>query len=143
MSKSALRRRVAPSVPFVLEYSDASGTYKEALQLSYNWNGLALIEEKLGKSTLLDIGELLDNPTATTLSVLLWAAVQENHPEYDGEEGLATLRCNMTLATALAVRAACSRAFITQLPPEQVSAFEAAIAGTTPPLAQSPAEPKV
>jgi len=116
--KSPLRRRIAPSVPFVLEWTNADGTkVSESFQLSYDFNSLALVEEALGKSMLLDIGEVFhERPTVKSVSVLLWAAVQENHPEYEGPEGLFVLRSNLTVKSAKAVKEACQEAFMAQLP---------------------------
>jgi hypothetical protein len=92
----------------------------------------------------MDIGEILDNPTIKNVSVLLWAALQENHPEYEGLEGLQTVRCNLTIATAKEAKEACAAAFITQLPPDQVEAFKKVMAANAAgepalPLTESPA----
>lgn len=142
--KSPLRRRIAPSIPFILNYEDADGTkVSESFRLAYDFNSFTLIEETLHTNLLMDIGPLLDAPSVRSISVLLWAAVQLNHPQYEGAEGLEAIRCNMTLATAKEAKEACSEAFLTQLPVEQRAKLkaqaEAAQAGEQIPLAQSPA----
>ncbi len=138
--KSPLRRRISSPVPYVLEYTNADGTkISETFKLSYDFNSLALVEETLGISMLLDIGAVLDNPSVKNVSVLLWAALQEYHPEYEGEEGLRIVRSNLTMASAKDARVACTKAFIKQLPPDEVARIEAAAASEVPvPLAESP-----
>ena len=140
--KSPLRRRITPSVPFILTYEDESGKYSDSFRIAYDWNTLALVEEQLGKNMLLDIGVVLDNPSIRNVSVLLWAGVQIYQPEYAGEEGLEVLRCNLTIATAKEAKEACTSAFVQQLPPEQVAAMAAAAAaaakGEPRPLEPSP-----
>lgn len=145
--KSPLRRRITPFVPFILKYEDSSGKYADSFKVAYDWNSLALVEIELGKNMLLDIGQVLDNPSVTNISVLLWAGVQIYHPEYEGPEGLEVLRSNLTIATAKEAKEACSEAFVKQLPAEQVEAMKRAAeaaekaieAGETPsPLALSP-----
>jgi hypothetical protein len=145
--KSALRRRVSASVPFILTYENEDGTkFSDSFRLCYDFNKLALVEEILGKSVLLDIGEILDNPSVKNVSVLLWAAVLENHPEYEGAEGLETIRYNLTTWTAKEALTACTDAFMKQLPLEQQQRLkdiqEKRAAGEkTPPLAPSPETP--
>ena len=125
MSKSPFRRRVSGSVPFILNCEDADGTkFSQSFQLCYDFNSLALVEASLGKSMLTDIGEILDNPSVKNVSVLLWAAVQEHNPEYEGPDGLREIRYNLTVGTAKEVLAACSQAFVKQLPAEQVKRLE-------------------
>ncbi len=141
--KSQLRQHISPSVPFTLNVSDANGGYKLSFRLSYDFNAFAAIEGVLGKSMLTDVGELLENPTATNVSVLLWAAVQENHPEYVGETGLRAIRSFLNTVSAKEAREACSQAYVKQLPPEKLEELkkiqaerEAGNAGA--PLAPSP-----
>jgi hypothetical protein len=145
MKKSPLRQRVTPSVPFMLAVEDESGKQQISLQLAYDFNSFALIEEQLGKSMLTDVGELLDNPTARSVSVLLWAACQIYHEdEFDGIEGLRAIRNLLTVDTAKSALSACSAAYVKQLPPEKVEKLKEiqrlqAAGEAAPPLAQSPA----
>jgi hypothetical protein len=136
--KSPLRRRVSPTVPFTLKVEDANGDkFEQSFRLSYDFNTLPLVEEKTGKSMLTQVGEIMDNPSVTNVSILLWAAVLENHPEYQGEEGLRTIRYNLTLATAKVALDACKEAFLLQLPADQVARLKGAVNDELP-LAQSP-----
>ena len=144
--KSPLRRRISPSVPFTLTFEDAEGKFSASYRLAYNWNSLALAEMELGRNLLLEMGVILENPSITTVSILLWAALQENHEEeFAGKEGLELLRQNLTLSVARAAKEACGEAYTKQLAPEQIAAIEkaqkaaeeAAAAGQDP-LAVSP-----
>jgi len=145
MSKSPFRRRVSTPVSFLLNWEDEDGSkVSQSFQLCYDFNSLALVEEALGKSMLMDIGEILDNPSVKNVSVLLWAAVQEHNPEYEGKDGLREIRYNLTVGTAKEALAACSEAFIKQLPAEQVAKLREIQAARTAgeqalPLAMSPA----
>jgi len=144
--KSPMRRRISPSVPFTLTFEDEQGKASFSFKLAYNFNSLALVEEKLGVSMLTDIGEIIDAPTVQNVSVLLWAAVQENHADdYAGEDGLETIRMNLTIAQTKDALNACSRAYVKQLPAEQQERIARIVAAKeegseAPPLSQSPAE---
>jgi uncharacterized membrane protein YccC len=118
--KSPLRRRISPSVPFTLTFEDEQGVFTASYQLAYNLNSMALVELELNKSMLTSLGELLENPTATSVSVMFWAALQENHSdEFEGEDGLRLVRTNLTVAQTRSALAACAKAYIQQLPKEQ------------------------
>lgn len=142
--KSPLRRRISPSVPFTLTFEDENGTSTSSYKLAYNWNSLALVEEQLGKSILLDIGEILENPSIRNVSVLLWAALQENHEEdFEGIAGLKLVRQNLTVGESRKTLDACSEAYVKQLSQEQQNMLKeiqaARAAGTdAPPLSESP-----
>ncbi len=144
--KSPLRRRISPSVPFTLTFEDEQGKASFSYKLAYNWNSLALVEEQLGKSVLLDIGDILDNPSVKNVSVLLWAALQENHEdEFEGAEGLRLIRQNMTVAVAKIARLACADAYTKQLPKEQQEKLKEImkareVGDATTPLSESPAQ---
>jgi hypothetical protein len=120
MSKSAFRRRVSPAVPYILEVEDDAGKQSISFQLAYDFNAFALVEEKLGKSMLTQIGELLNNPSVTNVSVLLWAALQLNHEEdFGGDQGLRAVRNLLTIETAREALEKCSEAFVKQLSKEK------------------------
>ncbi len=137
--KSSVRRRISPFTPFILKVEDANGDkFEQSLKLSYDFNSLLLVEEKTGKSMLTQVGEVIDNPSIKNVSILLWAAVQEYQPEYEGEEGLRTIRYNLTLATAKDAKEKCAEAFLLQLPADQVARLKGEGEEATPPLAQSP-----
>ncbi len=118
--KSPLRRRISPSTPFILEYTNFDGSkVSESFKLSYNFKSMSLVEEQLGISMLTSVGEIIDNPTARNASVLLWGAVQEYQPEYSTEEGLEVICQNLTVATVRKAMSACFDAYVLQLPEEQ------------------------
>jgi len=120
----SIRERISPSVPFTLAVEDARGKFSLSLKLAYDFDALGLVEEQTGKSMLTQATEVFDNPSCKSVSVLFWAALQENHPEYAGEKGLRAVRKNLTLGQAKAAREACFEAFLKQLPDEQVAAFK-------------------
>ena len=56
--KSPLRRRITPSVPFVLHVEDAEGTF-EQVPTCLRLNSMALFEEATGLNLFRDIGKIL------------------------------------------------------------------------------------
>lgn len=120
-----IRKRLAPSVPLTLEVGDEAGNKEVlSLRLSFDFNALALVEEFTGISLL--SGKIFNQLNATNLSLLLWASMLQNHPEYTGIKGLEAIRTYMTLDNAKVVEAAVSEAFILCLPPEQREAIRKA-----------------
>lgn len=146
-NKPVIRKRLAPSVPLTLTVGDEAGNKEVlSLRLSFDFNALALVEERTGISLL--SGKIFSLLNATNLSLLLWASMLQNHSEYAGEEGLEAIRSYMTLENAKTVEAAVSEAFILCLPPEQreairVAAEEAArkVAAGEPPVSADPLAP--
>lgn len=152
MKKTPVRRRITPTVPFVLKVEDSEGTQNISLQLAYDFNCFCLVEEKLGNKTdgtpwsmLTDVGEILDNPSVKNVSILLWAAVQLNHEgEFGGDDGLWAIRNLLTIPQAQSALDKCAEAFMKQLPAERVEELKkiraAREAGEqAPPLEPSPA----
>jgi hypothetical protein len=141
-TKSPLRQRITPSVPYTLDVEDLQGKFALSFRLSYDLNAFCLVEEKLGKSMLTDLAAILDKPTVTTITVLLWAALQNNHGEYGGDDGLVAVRNLVTLPTLQPALAACVEAFLVQLPKEKQDEIrlkiKAAEAGQDLPNAGSP-----
>ena len=139
--KSALRRRITPSVPFTLRVEDGKDIFEQSFRLSFDLNAFVLFEDTVGVNLLQNLSSIFDSPSVTTLTALFWVAIQENHPEYAGEDGLQILRSNVTLSNLGDVRLACSQAFLAQLPAEQAAKIKADMekqaAGETP-LAPSP-----
>lgn len=79
--RPALRRRIAPSVPLEIAFSDEKGNFKKTYQLAFNLNVLAEISEKTGRAALdLDIWVKLD---AIIVRAMLWAALLPFQPEFD------------------------------------------------------------
>jgi len=83
------------------------------------------------------LAAILDNPTVSTITVLLWASLQCNHAEYGGLDGLRAVRNLVTMPTLQPALAACVEAFLVQLPKERQdeirAKIEAAKAGKEPP----------
>lgn len=114
---SAVRKRITPSVPFALQVQGEAGLEMIGLRLNFDFNALCLVEEKTGFSLL--SGTIFNHLSAVNVSVLLWAAVQANHVEYRGEEGLEDVRAMLTLRNADAVVEAVQECFIKNLPDDQ------------------------
>lgn len=80
--KTALRKRIVPSVPLVLELEDADGAkFIRSFSLSFGMRAIAEIEERTGLSVLR--GEIWKKLNAKTIAVMFWAAALESHPEFD------------------------------------------------------------
>jgi hypothetical protein len=119
---TALRRRIAPSIPFSLELAEDGGKMlKLELRLAFDFNALALVEEITGKSML--AGEIWQTLTASNVSALFWASLLAHQPEYEGKEGLAMVRSYMDAGNAAAITQAVTRAFVASLPPAQQEAM--------------------
>jgi hypothetical protein len=94
---SALRRRIAPSVPLTLELKDDGGaSFKRDFRLAFDFNVCATIEEKTGVNVL-DASDFLPKLTSPkVISVCFWAALLPHHPEYEEfPEGLHVIRSYM------------------------------------------------
>jgi len=90
---SAIRHRIAPSVPFSLEIADSSGSFKIDMQLRFDFNVLARIEKETGLKMLGGIDMFTTNMSSSTLSAMLWAAgLASLDPQYDSREGLEAIR---------------------------------------------------
>ncbi len=93
---TALRRRIAPSVPLTLELSDDNGTsFKREFRLCFDFNVCACIEEKIGVNVL-DAKDFLSKlKSPKVISVCFWASLLPHHPDYDIDEGLPVIRSYM------------------------------------------------
>jgi hypothetical protein len=127
---TALKRRLAPSVPFTLDVAeDGGGRLKLDFHLAFDFNAMAQVEEVLGKDkngkpvfSMLD-GSIWEKPTAAVLSVMFWASLLAHQPEYEGLEGLAIVRSYMGPDNAAEITNAVMKAFVASLPPEQQEAI--------------------
>jgi hypothetical protein len=128
--KNALRRRITPFVPFstMIENADG-GKFEVNFKLSFDFNALALVEEKTGLNAL--SGEVFSKPSARNTVVLFWAAIQENHPEYAGEEGLHAVGSLLGLGNAKDALSAVNAAFVASLPKDKQE-LSGAEGGETP-----------
>lgn len=137
-AQSTARRRQAPSYPFVLSVETDGGIETVGVRLCFDFNALVLIEERTGYGML--TGAIWKNLSAGNLSVLLWAALLSNHPEYNGEAGLVTVRSMLSLRNSEAATEALQDAYMKSLPDDQQARIKAAIeeakakaAGLNPP----------
>lgn len=134
---TALKRRIAPSAELVLPLVDDDGAkFTRTFRLSFDFNAIALIEERTGLSLL--NGEIWQHPTAKVLSIMLWAAILAHHDEYDSDIGLAVIRSYMDAGNSAAITRALSDAFIASLSKEQQEAARKKAEESKDPLAQQP-----
>jgi hypothetical protein len=114
--KAALKRRIAPSTALVLDLDDENGAkFSRSFRLCFDFNAAALIQEHTGQMlTNAAVWKYIDQPIFQ--SIMFWAAVLANHPEYAGEEGLAVLRSYMDERTADPIKEALWKAYLAYLP---------------------------
>jgi len=132
---SALRRRIAPAVSLTLELEDDSGGHlTRTFRLSFDFNAIALVEERTGLTLL--AGDIWKNLSAKVLSIMLWASVLAQHAEYDSEEGLHVIRSFMDAGNADLIAERLFDAYIAGLPADKrkqlVAAKEKALRGKDP-----------
>ncbi len=155
---SALKKRIAPSVPLSLDLTDdTGGKFTKNFKLSFDFNAKAEIEERTGLNML--TAQVWTNLSAKVLSVMLWAAVLANHPEYrtkdekgnETDEGLEVIRSYMELSNTDAIYEALWDSYFLSLPKDRRDALEASrkalmdaekarAEGRPVPLAQLPEE---
>jgi hypothetical protein len=146
MPVSALRRRIAPSVPLLIEYTDEQGSFSHAYRVSFNLNVLAEISEKTGLSAL--TGDIFIKLSARVLRVMLWAALLPQHPEFDSEEGLEVVGSMLDGDNQFRALTALWEAYLLYLPADQAAAMrrereraEKEARGEALPLAEGATEP--
>lgn len=138
--KKALRKRITPSVPLSLTITNGDdSSFVVSFLLTFDFNAMALVEANTGLSML--TGEVFVNPNATKISILLWAAVQTNQPEYEGEEGLEAIRSFLTTDNVTEVLKAVDAAFLAALPKERAEELKAAAEAKRNGTAGKPADP--
>lgn len=129
---SALKKRIAPSVPLSLELTDDTGEkFVKNFKLSFDFNAKAEIEERTGLNLL--TAEVWTNLSAKVLSVMFWAAALANHPEYrtkdaegnETDEGLEVIRSYMELSNTDAIYEALWDSYFISLPKDRREALEA------------------
>ena len=131
---TALKRRIAPSVPLKLQLDDDGGAnFVREFRLSFDFNAAALIEEKTGLN-LLTAEVWTSGLSSRSLSVMLWAAVLANHPEYafsddkgePTEEGLEIIRSYMDVGNTDLIHDALWDAYFISLPKDKRETLERA-----------------
>lgn len=127
MAPSVIRKRLTPGYPFALEVElDGGDKQTIGLRLNYDMNSACLVEDRTGFPGL--SGKIFNSLTAVNVTILLWAMVQANHPEYAGDEGLAEIRSLLTLRNSAAVSDAVQECFIRNLPDDRQVIIRKAIA---------------
>ena len=86
--KQPIERKIYPSYPVTVDLEDDK---QETFNLTFNFDAIIRVEQKTGLK-LLDKSILAEMMSLTVLSAAFWGAVCENHPEYESDEGLRTLR---------------------------------------------------
>lgn len=128
MAKTALKKRIVASVPITLKLEDgAGGEMSRSFNLAFDFNAISRVETMTGLGVL--NAEIWKKPSATNISILFWAAVCVNHPEYDYDpatdesearaEGLVVLRSYMDAGNVTLITKKLSEAFIASLPADQ------------------------
>jgi hypothetical protein len=116
-AKEALRRRIAPGVSLTLDLTEDDGSkFQRTLKLSFDFNAMALVHERTGVDMANTYPFNKVNLAPPTLSVMLWAAILANHPEYEGEEGLGVLRSYMDGGNVDQIEQALFDAWLVNLP---------------------------
>jgi hypothetical protein len=148
--ESAIKRRVAPSVPLTLELLDDSGAkFTRNFRLSFDFNALARIEEVIEFSMLNTV--VWSKLSAGALSAMLWGAVLAHHPEYETvdekgertEEGLRAIRSYVDFSNVEKITNAVWDAYLLSLPKEtaeRAREAKAAFDKAQPPNEPTPAE---
>jgi hypothetical protein len=128
-----LRARLAPFVPLRLTLAEPGGAGLDLeLRLAFNFNVLAAVEEASGLGVL--SGQIWQQLSARTMSILFWASLLPHQPEYEGPQGLAIVRSYMDAGNAAQITRAVTDAFILSLPAEQQVEMRERLSGNpTPP----------
>jgi hypothetical protein len=142
MSQTVIKKRVTPSVPLSLEVIEEGGKRVLNFRLSWNFKTSAEVEERTGLNLL--TGQAWTNLSVKNLSIMLWAAVLDNNPEYGGrldgesfdeyeknkrerqEMGLEAIMSFCDLGNVDVVNDAVWNAYFQSLPKERREALEAA-----------------
>jgi hypothetical protein len=114
-----LRRRIAPSVPLNLTIVNEDGsTFAVSLQVRFDFNVLARIEEKTGLKMLSGM-DMWAKLSASVLSIMLWSAAIPSNPDYDSPEGLEAIRSYLNKETADQAANALWEAYLLFLPKKE------------------------
>jgi hypothetical protein len=113
-----LRKRLAPSVPFVIEFEDEKGKSTQNVQLAFNFNSIAYVEEATGVNLLHDYLYIYKHADATNVSIFFVAALLPYQPEYGEKDGLEIVRSFIDFSNCDAIMRAVLKAFKLSLSPE-------------------------
>lgn len=102
-------------MPVKLELEDADGTkFTRNFRVSFDFNVLARIEEHT-KLKMLGMG-VWGQLSASVVSVMFWAAIIPNEPDYDSELGLEVIRSYIGLDNVDVITEALWDAYLLNLP---------------------------
>jgi hypothetical protein len=90
--KQPIERKLYPSYPVTLQ---VEGGEPVSFNITLNFDALLRIEEKTGLK-LLDKNIIAEMLSLRVMSAAFWGAVCENHPEYESDAGLLSLRSLLT-----------------------------------------------
>lgn len=127
---TALKRRIAPSVPLVLTARNNDGKEEKLeLQLCLDADALCALEEKVPTLNTLSLNglEIFCRMNMRILGAALWASALRHHPEYDTidaagrptNDGLDAIRSFVDLGNAPEVTKALEAAYMATLSEEQ------------------------
>lgn len=123
MSSKKIENRMLKGVPFILNVETEAGEEQLSFRLVFDFNALALVEEKTGYSLL--SGTIFNHLDVRVSTVLFWAAVQQRQPEYAGDEGLKVVGTLLSLKNINDAQLAVQEAFLQALPEEQAAKIRA------------------
>jgi hypothetical protein len=86
--KRPIERKIYPSYSITLDLDDGK---KATFDMTFNFDAIIRVEEKTGLK-LLEKSILAELLSLRVLSAAFWGSVCENHPEYESDEGLRSLR---------------------------------------------------
>ena len=118
-----LRKRLTPSVPFTIEFEDKQGKQVQNVQLAFDFNAIAAVEEATGVN-LLNNYLYIYKLDASNVSLFLWAALLPYQPEYGDKNGLETVRSFLDFGNWEPAALAVIEAFKLSLNPAQRQVIE-------------------
>lgn len=138
-----LVQRIAPSVPFTLEYRENGGqVVKKQLTLTLDLNAMIAIEDKVPGLNLLNSGgfEIFTKMNARVLGAALWGAALLHHQEYwtedeHGEltkEGFFAMCSLVDMSNAVQVAKGLREALLITMPKDQADRIRAAMDSPDP-----------
>jgi hypothetical protein len=116
-----IKRRVCPAYPLKVEYTERGKRESLTLNLVFDFNALALIQERTNLNLL--EGEIWKGLGPECLGVIVWAAARARQEELAGEDGLEIVRSYLDGQNSEAVAEATIRAFAETLPESRKAAY--------------------
>jgi hypothetical protein len=116
---TALKKRLVKTLPFTLDVPDIG---ELDFQLCYDFNAMAALQEKTVSKkfpsgiNLTDLETWRHTNEPGCLTALFWAATITRHPEYNSDEGLATIGTYIDEGYVDAIQVACWDAYLLNVP---------------------------